>query len=78
MFRKLMFALAATVALSAGAATVNSTPAEAWGWKKHHHHFHGFHGYRFHRHYVGYNGCYVKRVVFTPWGPRARWVNVCY
>ncbi|MDU3040629.1 MAG: sulfur globule protein precursor, partial [Bradyrhizobium sp.] len=26
----------------------------------------------------GYGGCYVRRVVPTPWGPRWRWINRCY
>ena len=26
----------------------------------------------------GYGGCYVQRLVGTPWGPRWRLVNRCY
>jgi hypothetical protein len=26
----------------------------------------------------GYGGCYARRLVPTPWGPRWRLVNVCY
>ena len=26
----------------------------------------------------GYGGCYVRRLVGTPWGPRWRLVNRCY
>jgi hypothetical protein len=26
----------------------------------------------------GYGGCYVRRLVPTPWGPRWRVVNSCY
>ena len=26
----------------------------------------------------GYGGCYVRRLVATPWGPRWRLVNRCY
>lgn len=26
----------------------------------------------------GYGGCYVRRVVPTPWGPRSRLINRCY
>ena len=26
----------------------------------------------------GYGGCYVRRLVPTPWGPRWRLVNRCY
>lgn len=28
--------------------------------------------------YYGYGGCYVRRVVRTPWGPRVRLINRCY
>jgi len=31
--------------------------------------------------YPGYaygDGCLVPRRVWTPWGPRVRWINVCY
>ncbi|TMJ01973.1 MAG: sulfur globule protein precursor [Alphaproteobacteria bacterium] len=29
--------------------------------------------------YYGYgDGCLVPRRVWTPWGPRVRWINVCY
>jgi len=31
--------------------------------------------------YPGYaygDGCLVPRRVWTPWGPRTRWINVCY
>ena len=24
------------------------------------------------------DGCLVPRRVWTPWGPRVRWINVCY
>jgi hypothetical protein len=47
------------------------------------HRGYGYYGPRF---YVGgpvyrsyaYGGCYVRRVVPTPWGPRWRLVNRCY
>ena len=26
----------------------------------------------------GYGGCYVRRLVPTPWGPRWRLINRCY
>jgi hypothetical protein len=82
MFRKFALALIATAAVGTATLSVSSTPAEAWpggGWKKHHHHHHG--GYGFYPAYAGYGyggGCYRKRVVYTPWGPRVRVVNVCY
>ena len=79
MIRKIAFALAATVALGAAAVTVDATPAAAWGWRHHHHHHHFWRGGF--RHYtpafVGYRSCYVKRVVFTPWGARVRLLNRC-
>jgi hypothetical protein len=76
MFRTFAFAFAATVALGMAAVTVDATPAAAWGWR-HHHHFWGG-GFRFHTPaFVSYRGCYVKRVVPTPWGPRVRLFNVC-
>ena len=28
--------------------------------------------------YYGYGGCYVRRLVPTPWGPRWRPINRCY
>jgi len=76
MIRKLTIALAATAAL--GAAALAPTAASAFphfhhGW----HHWHGGFG-------VGLYGpdygpdCYVvRRIVDTPWGPRARRVTVC-
>ena len=30
------------------------------------------------RYGYGYGGCYVRRLVPTPWGPRWRLVNRCY
>src|SRR6185437_11020666 len=74
MIRKLTIALAATVAL--GAAALAPTAASAFP----HHYHHGWH----HGWHVGFYGpdygpdCYiVRRVVQTPWGPRARRVTVC-
>ena len=92
MLRKL--SLAAVAAVSLGAAALDPTAASAhWhgGW---HHGWHaGWHGgyYGWHRPFYGprvfvggpvysygYGGCYVRRVVPTPWGPRWRWINRCY
>ncbi len=85
MFRKLILTLAATAALGTASLAVSTTSASAWGhgWHGHRHHHGGFFrgGVRFYGGpvYAGYTGgCYVKRVVGTPWGPRVRWVNVCY
>ena len=77
MFRKIAFALAATVALGTAAVTVDATPAAAWGWRHHHHYSHFGRGFGFYApRFVGYR-CYVKRVVLTPWGPRVRLLNRC-
>jgi len=75
MFRKTILALAAVGSL--GAAALASTPASA--------HWHGGWGHYafgprfFYRPaYTGYyDGCLRRRVAYTPWGPRVRWVNVC-
>jgi hypothetical protein len=85
MLRKL--SLVAVAAASLGAAALAPTSASAWGG-----HHGGWHGGGFHhggwgfggpRLYVGgpsygYGGCYVRRLVPTPWGPRFRLVNRCY
>ena len=88
MLRKL--SLAAVAALSLGVAVLAPTAASAhWhggGW-----HGGGWHGGGFRHHwgprfvggpayygYGGYGGCYARRLVPTPWGPRWRLVNVCY
>ena len=86
MLRKL--SLAAVAAVSLGAAALAPTAASAhWhggGW---HGVWHGggfrhFYGPRFFVggpvYYGGYGGCYQRRLVPTPWGPRWRLVNVCY
>ena len=75
MFRKL--SLAAVAAVSLGAAALAPTSASAWGggW----HHGHGWGGPRFYAPVsYGYGGCYVRRLVPTPWGPRWRLINRCY
>ena len=85
MLRKL--SLAAIAALSLGAALA-PTSASAWGGGWHgggwHHGWGG--GWGGPRIVVGgpayyaggYGGCYVRRVVATPWGPRWRLINRCY
>ena len=82
MLRKL--SLVAVAAASLAAAGLAPTSASAFG---------GFHGHGFHhggwgwggpRFFVGgpafygYGGCYARRLVPTPWGPRWRLVNRCY
>jgi hypothetical protein len=75
MLRKLMFSLAAAAALGAAALAPGAASAAPWG------HWHGYgHGwYRFGP-YAGpvYSSCVMRRWVPTPWGPRLRWVNICY
>jgi hypothetical protein len=83
MLRKL--SLVAFAAASLGAAALAPTSASAWaGWHGGWHHgwvgprfFVGapnYYGYG----YDGYGGCYVRRLVPTPWGPRWRLINRCY
>ena len=82
MLRK--FSLVAVAAASLGVAALAPTSASAWG---------GWHG-GWHRGFVGsrffvggpafygdgygYGGCYVRRLVPTPWGPRWRLINRRY
>jgi len=77
MLRKL--SLVAVAVASLGAAALAPTSASAWGgW---HHGWGGgprivvggpaYYG-------GGYGGCYVRRLVPTPWGPRWRLINRCY
>jgi hypothetical protein len=85
MLRKLSLALVAAVSL--GAAALAPTSASAWGGPHG-----GWHG-GWHRGWVGprvfvggpgyygygsYGGCYVRRLVPTPFGPRWRLINRCY
>ncbi len=75
MLRKTILAIAATAAL--GAAALAPTSASAWGW---HPGWYGWGGPAF-RVYVSpryYDGCMVRRWVYTPYGPAVRWVNRCY
>ena len=83
MLRKLILGLVA--ASSLGLTALAPTAASAWGG--HPHFWHpgfGFHhvwrGPRFVAApvYAGGYSCFVRRVVVTPWGPRARLVNRCY
>lgn len=78
MWRKL--SLAAVAVLALGAALAPTTASAHWhggGW----HHGHGWGGPRFYAGRpvsYGYGGCYVRRLVPTPWGPRWRLINRCY
>jgi hypothetical protein len=82
MLRKL--SLVAVAAASLGVAALAPTSASAWGgWHGGWHHGWGgprvfvggpaYYGYGY-----GYGGCYVRRLVPTPWGPRWRLINRCY
>ena len=84
MLRKLVLAVAAVAAIG-GATMASSTPAAAWhrGWGHHGGWHGGWGGPRFYfgggpYAYYGGGGCYVRRLVPTPWGPRWRVVNRCY
>jgi len=81
MFRKFAFALATTAAL--GTAALVPTSASAHGHFGHFGRGHGFGlGLGIAAGIVGAgivaDSCYQRMVVETPWGPRVRWVNVCY
>jgi hypothetical protein len=82
MLRK--FSLVAVAAASLGVAALAPTSASAWGgWHGGWHHGWGgprvfvggpaYYGYGY-----GYGGCYVRRLVPTPWGPRWRLFNRCF
>jgi hypothetical protein len=81
MLRKLMLTLATAATLGAAVLAPNAASAAPWGhghgWYGHGWHGHGWYGFR---PYIGpvYSSCAVRRWVPTPWGPRLRWVNVCY
>lgn len=78
--------LAAVATLSLGAAALAPTSASAWGGHGWHGGWHGgwhrgYYGWGAPRFYAGgaaYDGCYVRRLVATPWGPRWRLINRCY
>ncbi len=70
MLRKLTLTLAAAATLGAAALAPNAASAAHWG------HWHGWYGLG----PIGplYSSCMVRQWARTPWGPRLRWVNVCY
>ena len=85
MLRKL--SLVAVAVASLGVAALAPTSASAWHGGSHHGWHHGGWGWGGPRiivggpaYYGGYadGGCYVRRLVGTPWGPRWRLVNRCY
>ncbi len=81
MLRKL--SLVAVAAASLGAAALAPAPASAHGWHHGGWHHYGWGGPRV---YIGgpayygggFGGCYVRRLVPTPFGLRWRLVNRCY
>ena len=81
MLRKLSLV---AVAAALGAAALAPTSASAHGW--HHGGWHHHNGWGGPRVFIGgpayfaggYGGCYVRRLVPTPWGVRWRVVNRCY
>jgi len=77
MLRKTILAGAAVLTL--GAAALAPTSASAWwggrpGWYGWHH---GWFYRPAVRVYAG-GGCLHRRVVWTPYGPAVRWLNICY
>lgn len=77
MMRKFLLAAAAGAAL--GATALIPTTASAFGGHWHGGWHRGWHGF-YAPVYVGpaYGGCVVRRWVPTAYGPRLRWVNICY
>ena len=86
MLRKLSRAAVAALALGAALAPTSASAHWHGGW-----HGGGWHGGGWHRGWgggprfyaggpvsYGYGGCYVRRLVPTPWGPRWRMINRCY
>lgn len=81
MLRKLMLTVATSAVLGAGALAPTAASAH-WGgghWG-HWGHWGGYFrpGIRVYAGPVVYGGCLVRRWVYTPWGPRLRWINRCY
>ncbi|MEN3346539.1 MAG: hypothetical protein V7632_174 [Bradyrhizobium sp.] len=78
MFRKVTLALATVATLGAAALAPTAASAKPFGWGFHpHHHFWGGPGLGIGVGFVD-SGCYVTRLVMTPYGYRYRTVNVCY
>lgn len=83
MFRKSLLALSALTVI--GAAALVPTAASA-GWKGGWKHFGGYYGgwgYGYSDPYYAssggyYGGCWVKKWIDTPFGPRLKRIYVCY
>lgn len=86
MIRKSLIALSAVLALGIGATLSTDASAKPWkdgGWHhKHHNHHHGHWKKPFYYggpSYVAYDyGCWTKRWVKTPWGPKLKRTYICY
>jgi len=83
MFHKTLLTFTALAALGAAALPLTASPAAAWHRHHHGHRGHFWWGVPFPAPLYfapAYDdrGCYVRRVVATPYGPRVRWVYVCY
>ena len=80
MLRRIILAFAASAAL--GAAALAPTTASALGGHPVAGHWRGHAVFRpgisVYAGPVVYDGCVVRRWVYTPYGPVLRWVNVCY
>ena len=79
MLRKIVLVFAASAALGAAALAPNTASAlgghpVAGHWRGHPIFRPGM------RVYAGpvYDGCVVRRWIYTPYGPALRWVNRCY
>src|SRR5205809_7560426 len=77
MLRKVTLALVAAASLSAMALAPTSASAGGFIWPNYHPHHHWGHGFGIGFGGGGYDGCYVTRRVFTPYGVVFRTVNVC-
>ena len=84
MFRKSLLALSA-LAVIAGAALAPTSASAGWKgkhWGHHWGHGHGYYGYGYGYPSYGYAsygyGCWVKKWIDTPYGPRLKSIYVCY
>ena len=93
MFRKLSLVAIAAASLGLAALAPTSASAWGGGWHGGGGWHAGWHGGGWRGGWVGprfyaggpayyasygYGGCYVRRLVSTPWGPRWRLINRCY
>ena len=86
MLRKLSLAAVAAVALGAALAPTSASAHWHGGWRLARRWRLAWRRLRLGRTALlcrgpvsyGYGGCYVRRLVPTPWGPRWRLINRCY